>query len=298
MSHQQEHTSDDWALMMGLNSSTSPLPDAMHPLVSSKADPFANQGMSGSHTSMSQQENADSVDWALLMGLNSSPVPLPDTNPPAMYPNVVAFDPFANQGTAESHTSISQQEHASSGDWALMMGLNSSTSLLPDAIRPVVSPNPSTFDPLTNQGRAGPHTNMPHQEHARSGDWTLLMGYESSTATLSPVSPKADTTMYQAEHPVGDVACSDTTLTGYAFGRSHQDSLPSNSHSFVRPVARTVRSPSPQPVTREHRGMQDAQQGYRFGDLTRSVISKGKKKDGRNEKDGYKFGDFTRGLFG
>jgi hypothetical protein len=39
------------------------------------------------------------------------------------------------------------------------------------------------------------------------------------------------------------------------------------------------------------------QQGYRFGDLTRKVISKGKAKDGRTSQDGYKFGDFTRGLF-
>jgi hypothetical protein len=51
-------------------------------------------------------------------------------------------------------------------------------------------------------------------------------------------------------------------------------------------------------VTRHNRGVGDAQQGYRFGDLTRSVISNGKKKDGRSENDGYKFGDFTRGLFG
>jgi hypothetical protein len=57
----------------------------------------------------------------------------------------------------------------------------------------------------------------------------------------------------------------------------------------------------------EHRGAQDAQHGYRFGDLTRSaiskgneltqsVISKGKKKAGRSENDRYKFGDITRGL--
>lgn len=39
------------------------------------------------------------------------------------------------------------------------------------------------------------------------------------------------------------------------------------------------------------------EQGYRFGDLTRSIVTKGKEKDGRNRSDGYKFGDFTRGLF-
>ena len=39
-------------------------------------------------------------------------------------------------------------------------------------------------------------------------------------------------------------------------------------------------------------------QGYRFGDLTRSAVARGKRRDGRGESEGYKFGDFTRGLFG
>jgi hypothetical protein len=39
------------------------------------------------------------------------------------------------------------------------------------------------------------------------------------------------------------------------------------------------------------------QGGYHFGDISRSIVAKGKGKDGRSEKDGYKFGDFTRGLF-
>ena len=42
---------------------------------------------------------------------------------------------------------------------------------------------------------------------------------------------------------------------------------------------------------------QQQQQGYRFGDLTRSVVAKGKEKSGRSGSDSYKFGDFTRGLF-
>jgi len=39
-------------------------------------------------------------------------------------------------------------------------------------------------------------------------------------------------------------------------------------------------------------------EGYRFGDLTKSVVARGKWRDGRSEAEGYKFGDFTRGLFG
>jgi len=43
---------------------------------------------------------------------------------------------------------------------------------------------------------------------------------------------------------------------------------------------------------------ENKEKAYKFGDLTRGVIAKGKKKDGREESSGYKFGDFTRGLFG
>jgi hypothetical protein len=38
--------------------------------------------------------------------------------------------------------------------------------------------------------------------------------------------------------------------------------------------------------------------GYKFGNISRSIMANGKKKAGRSEKDGYKFGDFSRGLFG
>uniref|UniRef100_A0A7S1ZT12 Glycine zipper domain-containing protein n=1 Tax=Trieres chinensis TaxID=1514140 RepID=A0A7S1ZT12_TRICV len=37
---------------------------------------------------------------------------------------------------------------------------------------------------------------------------------------------------------------------------------------------------------------------YRFGDLTRGVVARGKESRGASAKEGYKFGDFTRGLFG
>mmetsp|Transcript_32787 Transcript_32787/g.60053 ORF Transcript_32787/g.60053 Transcript_32787/m.60053 type:complete len:462 (+) Transcript_32787:2062-3447(+) len=42
----------------------------------------------------------------------------------------------------------------------------------------------------------------------------------------------------------------------------------------------------------------NSQQGYQFGDITRDIMAKGKKADGRGDNSGYKFGDFTRGLFG
>lgn len=47
------------------------------------------------------------------------------------------------------------------------------------------------------------------------------------------------------------------------------------------------------------RGQQQQQEtsSYKFGDLTRGVLAKGKQADGRSQDSGYKFGDFTRGLF-
>ena len=37
--------------------------------------------------------------------------------------------------------------------------------------------------------------------------------------------------------------------------------------------------------------------GYRFGDITRGIVARGRQIDGRDANSGYKFGDFTRGLF-
>lgn len=37
---------------------------------------------------------------------------------------------------------------------------------------------------------------------------------------------------------------------------------------------------------------------YRFGDMTKSVVARGKRKGGRDVSEKYKFGDFTRGLLG
>jgi len=45
------------------------------------------------------------------------------------------------------------------------------------------------------------------------------------------------------------------------------------------------------------RGQQQQKAPYKFGDLTRGVLAKGKQADGRSQDSGYKFGDFTRGLF-
>ena len=36
---------------------------------------------------------------------------------------------------------------------------------------------------------------------------------------------------------------------------------------------------------------------YRFGDITRRVVSRGKEARGANDTKGYRFGDFSRGLF-
>ena len=64
-------------------------------------------------------------------------------------------------------------------------------------------------------------------------------------------------------------------------------------HQYQRPPV----TPSPRVQPQAHMPQEQQQQGYRFGDLTKSVIAKGKAKSGRDKADGYKFGDFTRGLF-
>lgn len=42
----------------------------------------------------------------------------------------------------------------------------------------------------------------------------------------------------------------------------------------------------------------DAPTEYHFGDVTRSMVNKGKTSSGRSKDSPYQFGDFTRGLFG
>jgi hypothetical protein len=205
---------------------------------------------------------------------------------------------MANQGTPGSHANVSPEEHAiSDSDWALMMGLTSPAKPQPDAIPPAASPNVAVFDPWASQGAALSQTCMSPSECVESDDWALAMGWNAPPLGAMPPAthPNAVTTagMYHAPHRVDNVPRSATEPVWL------QDSPPFPSNSVVKPVARTLPNPSPHADVRgQHRGTVDAQQGYRFGDLTRSVVSKGKQKAGRNEKDGYKFGDFTRRLFG
>ena len=49
---------------------------------------------------------------------------------------------------------------------------------------------------------------------------------------------------------------------------------------------------------REQANNEETNQPYKFGNITRGVIAKGKKSRGVNKEEEYKFGDFTRGLFG
>jgi len=57
-------------------------------------------------------------------------------------------------------------------------------------------------------------------------------------------------------------------------------------------------TPTASTTSRQAHSANSDQQGYQFGDITRGIVSRGKKTDGRNDNSGYKFGDFTRGLFG
>jgi hypothetical protein len=93
----------------------------------------------------------------------------------------------------------------------------------------------------------------------------------------------------------------------------HQPLPPQSQHHQQRRVTPTQPQPLPpqsqqhqqrratpaqhQPLPPQFQVPEKEAPGYRFGDLTRSIVAEGKKNSGRKEKDGYKFGDFTRGLF-
>mmetsp|Transcript_13675 Transcript_13675/g.26170 ORF Transcript_13675/g.26170 Transcript_13675/m.26170 type:complete len:2110 (+) Transcript_13675:171-6500(+) len=80
---------------------------------------------------------------------------------------------------------------------------------------------------------------------------------------------------------------------------------PSQQRNTTQMAAAGNVSTQPPPVHQQHtvvqqagQGQQAQQQGYKFGDVTRGLIAKGKQKRGTDGNKNYKFGDFSRGLFG
>jgi outer membrane lipoprotein SlyB len=64
--------------------------------------------------------------------------------------------------------------------------------------------------------------------------------------------------------------------------------------------ASNIQDVASQPATSDldtNNSVSTSNSGYRFGDISRSIVARGKIADGRKLDSGYKFGDFTRGLF-
>lgn len=148
------------------------------------------------------------------------------------------------------------------------------------------------------------HATMKNAEHLVL-DSTIVTKTESQQVNsyTGKRNPDADGSVVRASH--SDVRAHRTTIQQHAPRDQQQNKGESdlNYHSLSQgsPPAtanrQQVGSSTAQRQQLNHSNEQQQQSGYRFGDLTRSVIEAGKAKDGRKGKDGYKFGDFTRGLF-
>ena len=68
----------------------------------------------------------------------------------------------------------------------------------------------------------------------------------------------------------------------------HQRNTPMQGHTYRGDVSQSQHNNSIRHTQMQHQSQH--QQGYKFGDVTRSIVAKGKKASGRNEDDGYKFG--------
>ena len=68
------------------------------------------------------------------------------------------------------------------------------------------------------------------------------------------------------------------------------------SHQPAFPIAN--QQASQQQLQQQSHQEQSQGRGYKFGDITKGIVSRGKERRGQDANSGYKFGDFTRGLFG
>jgi hypothetical protein len=112
----------------------------------------------------------------------------------------------------------------------------------------------------------------------------------------SPVPSQASRTSHTSKPPTATMRRTDLGASSLGMqpnsGMRYPAAGSSPSHVVSHAPARARANPS---SAQQETGQQ--QGGYQFGDISRSIVAKGKGKDGRSEKDGYKFGDFTRGLF-
>jgi hypothetical protein len=170
-------------------------------------------------------------------------------------------------------------QNVANDEWEKMMGLSNSGS----------SPgSTATYAPphLATGGVQAP-------QQPTDADWDCLMGLnQPSVPPSAPSIVQNDPRSTRAPNYVSQEASSSTTqafsepqvqmIGRYAPSTTYESNAASPTHSHAH-VPIEQRPPSSE---------------YHFGDITKSIIAKGKKKAGRDDSSGYKFGDFSRGLFG
>jgi len=132
-----------------------------------------------------------------------------------------------------------------------------------------------------------PVADVPTQMQASS---TSMMQYPVAPATLAAAPtntmPRAQAATARQSH--GNQNYYSAGHQQRSTARAQSRSMQGNNNIGHQPPAST---------TSNNSAGNQQQQGYRFGDVTRGIISRGRQLDGRDENSGYQFGDFTRGLF-
>lgn len=124
-----------------------------------------------------------------------------------------------------------------------------------------------------------------HQSH-----YDLNAGFPQYEEGHQQVNSRQQQSQYQSHHDV------NTGIPQYKHGHQqvnyHQQQSPTHSsiQQATRPQYHQPRSEynQTQQAQTQH---QQGNQGYKFGSITKGILAKGKKSDGRSEKDGYKFGE-------
>jgi hypothetical protein len=108
--------------------------------------------------------------------------------------------------------------------------------------------------------------------------------------------PAYETDLLGLGTPQNDASMNQPSVASYATRQEDQWAQP-NRLPPVPPSSRAAAASPGRASVPQQQPQLAKKAGYKFGDISRSIVAKGKKKDGRGANDGYKFGDFTKGLF-
>ncbi|KAL9180858.1 hypothetical protein ACHAXT_011311 [Thalassiosira profunda] len=125
------------------------------------------------------------------------------------------------------------------------------------------------------------------EEHRHSANDANAMQYQSNSQAPDLLSSE-----YQQHGPPSSAPPVQPTQQARQGGAVQQQQQ--HQHQQQYPPQQSNHSSMPATA---HQAIDRGHEGYRFGDVTRGIVARGKKADGRDANSGYKFGDFTRGLF-